>query len=143
MSYTPTEWKTGDVITADKLNNIEDGIAGAGAEVTFVKFFENINVTFADHPTSIFGGGPFKDNKKLGELIGDKTIIGYCSMLVCGSNHFYPPATMLQFPLAYQTTMLESLNNATYIILLEPEREGSGGNMYGSSGVLNIFAICI
>ena len=28
MSYTPTEWKTGDVITAEKLNNMESGIAG-------------------------------------------------------------------------------------------------------------------
>ena len=27
MSYTPTYWRTGDVITADKLNNIESGIA--------------------------------------------------------------------------------------------------------------------
>ena len=26
MAYTPTEWETGDVITAEKLNNIEDGI---------------------------------------------------------------------------------------------------------------------
>ena len=31
MAYTPTEWKTGDVITADKLNNIEQGIVNAGA----------------------------------------------------------------------------------------------------------------
>ena len=30
MSYTPTDWKTGDVITADKLNNIEQGIVNAG-----------------------------------------------------------------------------------------------------------------
>lgn len=29
MSYTPTEWKTGDVITAEKLNNIEQGIVNA------------------------------------------------------------------------------------------------------------------
>ena len=28
MSYIPTEWFTGDVITAEKLNKIEDGIAG-------------------------------------------------------------------------------------------------------------------
>ena len=28
MSYTPTEWATGDVITAEKLNNIEQGIVG-------------------------------------------------------------------------------------------------------------------
>ena len=27
--YKPTVWKTGDVITAEKLNNIEDGIANA------------------------------------------------------------------------------------------------------------------
>ena len=26
MAYTPTEWETGDIITAEKLNNIEDGI---------------------------------------------------------------------------------------------------------------------
>lgn len=29
MSYTPTEWKTGDVITAEKLNNMEQGVAGS------------------------------------------------------------------------------------------------------------------
>ena len=28
--YTPTVWRTGDVITAEKLNNIEEGIANAG-----------------------------------------------------------------------------------------------------------------
>lgn len=31
MSYTPTTWATGDVITADKLNNMEDGIVKAGS----------------------------------------------------------------------------------------------------------------
>lgn len=31
MSYTPTTWATGDVITAEKLNNIENGIANAGS----------------------------------------------------------------------------------------------------------------
>ena len=30
MSYTPTEWKSGDVITAEKLNHIEEGIGEAG-----------------------------------------------------------------------------------------------------------------
>lgn len=29
MSYTPTNWQTGDTITAEKLNNMEQGIAGA------------------------------------------------------------------------------------------------------------------
>lgn len=30
MSYTPTEWATGDTITAEKLNKLEGGVAGAG-----------------------------------------------------------------------------------------------------------------
>ena len=36
MSYTPTDWKTGDVITAEKLNNMESGIVDA----TDVKYFD-------------------------------------------------------------------------------------------------------
>lgn len=35
MSYTPTEWKTGDVITAPKLNNIEQGIVNAPGVAVF------------------------------------------------------------------------------------------------------------
>lgn len=30
MSYTPTVWKSGDVVTSTKLNKIEQGIANAG-----------------------------------------------------------------------------------------------------------------
>jgi hypothetical protein len=30
MSYTPTNWATGDVITAVKLNKLEQGVASAG-----------------------------------------------------------------------------------------------------------------
>jgi len=29
MSYTPTQWQTGDTITAEKLNNMESGIENA------------------------------------------------------------------------------------------------------------------
>lgn len=29
MSYTPTQWATGDTVTAEKLNKMEDGIAAA------------------------------------------------------------------------------------------------------------------
>ena len=27
MAYTPTEWKTGDIVTAEKLNKLENGLA--------------------------------------------------------------------------------------------------------------------
>jgi hypothetical protein len=40
MAYTPNTWATGDTITAQKLNNMEQGIAGAGA------LFVNIDVDF-------------------------------------------------------------------------------------------------
>lgn len=32
MSYTPTVWQNGDVITAEKLNHIENGIASQGTK---------------------------------------------------------------------------------------------------------------
>lgn len=31
MSYTPTEWKSGDTITSAKLNKMEQGIAAGGS----------------------------------------------------------------------------------------------------------------
>ena len=30
MSYTPTNWKSGDVVTSAKLNKLEQGVASAG-----------------------------------------------------------------------------------------------------------------
>lgn len=33
MSYTPTEWKTGDVVTSAKLNKLEQGVANAGGGI--------------------------------------------------------------------------------------------------------------
>lgn len=36
-SYTPTEWITGDVITADKLNNIEAGVENNENNINSIK----------------------------------------------------------------------------------------------------------
>lgn len=62
MSYVPTNWATGDVITAEKLNNIENGIVDSGKAVfvitvvtlnsnqhsfTFDKTFTEIKTAFA------------------------------------------------------------------------------------------------
>ena len=35
MAYTPTNWATGDTITATAMNKIENGIANAGGEYDF------------------------------------------------------------------------------------------------------------
>ena len=36
MSYNPTTWHTGDVVTSAKLNNIEQGIVSAGLDAVIV-----------------------------------------------------------------------------------------------------------
>ena len=45
MSYTPTNWTSGDVITAEKLNKLEGGVAGAGGGATIV------TLTFSRNPS--------------------------------------------------------------------------------------------
>ena len=52
MAYTPTEWATGDVITAQKLNKMEGGIAGAGLQL-YGPYFATASVTV---PAGV--GGP-------------------------------------------------------------------------------------
>lgn len=38
MSYTVTDWKTGDYITVSKLNKIEQGIAAASSAIQIIGF---------------------------------------------------------------------------------------------------------
>ena len=41
MSYTPTQWKSGDVVTSEKLNKMEGGIAAGNLFVVTVDYAEN------------------------------------------------------------------------------------------------------
>lgn len=48
MAYTPTNWKTGDVVTSSKLNNIETGITDANSMIVIVDFDDdtgNLDIT--------------------------------------------------------------------------------------------------
>ncbi len=38
MSYIPTNWKTGDIVTSEKLNHIEDGINNIQEAVSMMEF---------------------------------------------------------------------------------------------------------
>ena len=40
MAYEPTEWKKGDVITAEKMNKIENGITNA-SEIRIIRFSQD------------------------------------------------------------------------------------------------------
>ena len=44
MSYTPTEWASGDIITAEKLNKIESGIESASSDSESTPLIVNMSV---------------------------------------------------------------------------------------------------
>ena len=71
MAYTKTVWETGDVITAAKLNNAEDGIEAANA-VTF----KYITATYAD---AAFTVSDTYANVKAAYLAGS---IVFCNIVV-------------------------------------------------------------
>ena len=50
MSYTPTNWENGDIITAEKLNKLENGVAdsgGSGGDSNIFAIHYTIDGTFA------------------------------------------------------------------------------------------------
>lgn len=64
MAYTPNTWATGDTITAQKLNNMEQGIANAGGMVvpTFTDTGEqqfSCDITFAAVNAAVKAGRCF------------------------------------------------------------------------------------
>jgi len=86
MSYTPTEWKTGDVITADKLNNMESGILNGGSVYP---------VRMMVVPPEGEGGPSYTLQKAFGEI---KNAIEYGSMVVVFvSNSNGPTTTLVSF----------------------------------------------
>jgi len=48
MSYTKTTWQDGDVITAEKLNKLEDGVANAGSVLIVRTNGENLDKTWQE-----------------------------------------------------------------------------------------------
>jgi len=77
MSYTPTEWNNGDVITAEKLNKLENGVAagGSGGGVLVV------NITESD--------GVYTTDKTAGEI---KAAFESGTPVVIPSSHTVPEA---------------------------------------------------
>lgn len=62
MSYTPTAWQTGDVVTAEKLNKLEEGVADAQCFIVHVTktFGEAVNlsadVSYSDLKQQLLNG---------------------------------------------------------------------------------------
>ena len=47
MSYTPTNWQTGDTVTAERLNKIEGAITEFNSEIDNATFITKTNEIYA------------------------------------------------------------------------------------------------
>ena len=65
MSYTPTNWQTGDTITAEKLNNMESGIENANEPfvITLTPTAEDFSGTMDKTPQEIYNA--YKANRQI------------------------------------------------------------------------------
>ena len=65
MSYTPTQWQTGDTITAQALNNMESGIENANEPfiVTLTPTSEDFSGTMDKTPQEIYNA--YKANRQI------------------------------------------------------------------------------
>ena len=84
MAYEKQTWACGEIITADKMNHIENGIkqlSDNSGSVSIIKL-GRFNVYGSSQSESapyyyVGGGGTLEDSKTLADLVGDKTIINY------------------------------------------------------------------
>lgn len=58
MSYTPTNWQTGDTITAEKLNKLEGGVASGAMIVNITPSTHVLDKTFTEIYQAINNGIP-------------------------------------------------------------------------------------
>lgn len=74
MSYTKNTWNTGDTVTAEKLNNLENGVVNAGALKVVISYDETTSVetlseTFLTIKEAVMAGrAVFAIGESLGEV---------------------------------------------------------------------------
>ena len=65
MSYIPTTWKSGDVVTSEKLNKLENGVAGGGVLIVNVDDNSTFDKTWQEIYDSdfaiILSGGEYSE----------------------------------------------------------------------------------
>jgi len=123
MSYTPTEWANGDIVTAEKLNKLENGVAAGGGGSSD---FTTAEVTVINNAyQTIYASIPvvYEENE-LGE--------GSPATLVCDTLFVYGETTIINVPL-YKGTCLVNGSAFEQVIL---DMEGNIQQMF--NGVLMI-----
>ena len=54
MAYTPTEWKTGDIVTSEKLNKVENGLASVVMTINATFYSETEEEIEVEAPTDTY-----------------------------------------------------------------------------------------
>ena len=106
MSYTPNNWKSGDVVTSAKLNAMEQGIAdasGGGGVLVVTNTDGTLDKTAGEIMTAAETGlvlvkaEPFADMKSFAVVVqADKTPMGYSFFLY--DNTEFAASTESDYP---------------------------------------------
>lgn len=76
MVYEKQAWECNDVITADKLNHMEDGIEACGnVEAIKLGTFHGSGYNIGGSVNYWAGGGTLDGSQSLADLVGDKTVV--------------------------------------------------------------------
>ena len=150
MAYESKTWECGEVVTADALNHMEQGIADAGDVEVSKTLLMNASGSLVQIGSSTVyvsaGGGSVVGGKTLGDLIGDKKLIGIEVVAVTANGES-------KFPTFGRVNMNGgSVTSLTNPVLLNDDieaRNGLQGGTYtavtneSNATSFNIYAICI
>ena len=155
MAYTPKEWENGDIITAEDLNHLEQGVAGAGGgtvEVSKIKI-ATADVYFNKDGDSdaMFVGGTEISGSQILDLIGDKTVIGVemVGATLSAPDRKYPIFGVANFSssVAYVTAhfnlALATKEEIASITGVDVNGIIHHFDMSATGGTVDIYAICI
>ena len=111
MSYTPTEWETGNVVTAQKLNKLENGLASVASDADDLKSYLSDIENGGVH---VFGASQIKNgtfNSSGGDVAnaGRLRVIGYIKINAGDKINFTAGANTTQMLIGYFN------NSKTYI----------------------------
>lgn len=155
MAYERTNWTCETSITPERMNNIEDGIEEAleccngGNSAEVIKIAECSCTSTELHAYALYkcyGNGQTVGGRTLGDIIGDKTIVGFTASLPTYDSH-------RQAPIALDVMSNTSVDDSSLIINQDNTNYRNSTTIYYNAlanspcavdnGIAHIYAICI
>lgn len=130
MAYTPTEWQTGDVVTAEKLNKIEGGIEECSSNTSSVSGLVETSIDTQEDVMTI--------NKSFNDLVAitQAGVLPFFSMLEDSESYYgYLSALkyeddmyMAEFIQLPGTVVLFSLDPDSFMTTRLPQDQSDDGD---------------